>query len=494
MNLLLHRKPSEHLLTRRLAAVAFLDVVGYSRLMAIDEEETLAAWSSLQVIVIEPRIRTWGGRIVDKAGDGIFTVFGSALDALDWALDVQAAVERHPFLGPPMRLRIGLHLTDIIDGPHGEAQGDGVNIAARLQNYAETGGVIVSRAIADEVRGKRDAIFTRLRRRRLKNIARPIHAFHVAAGPAPARPLWRRAIPVTLPLATAATVLSALLLFQPFAGWQGTPRERAERLTQQGLAIVCHEYPCPREWLDQRALFEQAIAVDPSFAVPYAKAALTFTNFIASGLSVAEKDDLREAARLTTRVIALAPDQAFAYMARGAVLRQDPDKLDDALTAYLRAFSIDPSLPQATANAGWLLILLGRPAEAEPYLQQALEMAPKHFYAPAWQNEIGLAELFLGRYESAVRWFQNAIEKEAKNAIGADRELKHKLNLAAALALYGDLKGAQGLIGKLRSERPSLSTRDVQNGSCVCSHALGWLQGMAKLKQGVVLAGALDAG
>jgi len=96
--------------TRHLAAVAFLDVVGFSRHMAEDEAGTHEAWSALQAVVIEPRIGTWGGRVVNKAGDGILAVFRSALAALEWALDVQAAAGRHPRLGDPLQLRIGLHL------------------------------------------------------------------------------------------------------------------------------------------------------------------------------------------------------------------------------------------------------------------------------------------------------------------------------------------------------------------------------------------------
>ncbi len=419
--------------TRRLAAVAFLDVVGFSRHMAADEAGTHEAWLALQAIVIEPRIRKWGGRVVDKAGDSILAVFRSALGALEWALEVQAATERHSHMGDPLQLRIGLHLADIIDGRDGDAHGDGVNIASRLQNYADAAGIIVSRTVADEVRGKTDAVFTKLRRRRFKNIPRPIEAFRVSAGPRPKRPAWRRALPAVLCLGGGAAALAVVLLVPPDLLRGAAPRERAVQLTEQGQAIACREYPCPREWLAQRALFEQAIATDPSYAAPYAAAARTYTSFISSGLSVAEKDDLREAARLTTRAIALAPDQASAYMARGAVLGQNPEKLDDALSAYLRAFAIDPLLADAVANAGWTLILLGRPAEAEQHLEKALALAPQHFAAPAWLNEMGLAELFLDQYQSAADFFRRAIEMEAKNAVGADRQLKHKLNLAAAL-------------------------------------------------------------
>lgn len=191
--------------------------------------------------------------------------------------------------------------------------------------------------------------------------------------------------------------------------------------------------------------------------------------------------------------MALAPDQAFAHEARAAVLRQDPDKLEDALSAYIRALAIDPKLPSVRAYAGWMLVLLGRPAEGEPYLQTALAMAPHDLYASAWLNYLGLAELFLGRYDEASELFRRAIATQSHGATAADIELERNLNLAAALALAGNLDSARKLIDGLRSHNPTLSTHNIL-WNCDCSHAPGFLAGLAILRRGAALAGVLDAG
>lgn len=487
MNEMLRLDWTERPLRRRLAAIAFLDVVGYSRRMAVNEEETLHAWSTLRHTVIEPEVIAWRGRIVDRAGDGIFAEFGSALEALHWAVNVQNTGARHFHPGEPIKLRIALHLADVIDGPDGEVQGDGVNTAARLQTYAEAGGVIVSQAVVDAVQGKTDAVFADLGQLKLRNIARPVRAFRltVAPGPRSQELAWRRA-----GRAIVAAASLSLVLLAPILDWRTSAHEKAEHLLRQGLAIKCPSYPCAREWLDQRALFQQAIAVDPTFARPYAEAALTYTSFLASRLTTDAKEDFRIAAKLATQAVALAPDQAFAYNARGEVLRQDPEKLEDALTAYMRVLSIEPHQTTARANAGWLLLLLGRPAEAEVYVQAALDAEPASIRAPYWLNRMGLAELFLDHDGHGAEFFRRAIAQqsavEAAAAVGVER----RINLAAALALNGDLDAARTAVEDLRRQYPPLSTNNIW--TCVCSSAPQFKAGMERLRKGAILAGVSD--
>ncbi len=170
---------SEKPLLRRLAAIAFLDVAGYSRLMGVDEETTLCEWLALRCMVIEPRVRSWRGRIVNRAGDGVLIEFRSALDAFHWAVDVQNAIVSRVHAGVPMQVRIAVHLGDVIVDAEGEVQGDRVNTVVRLQAYAEPGGIVVSQAIANEVLGKTAAAFLDLGELRLRNILRPVHAFRL---------------------------------------------------------------------------------------------------------------------------------------------------------------------------------------------------------------------------------------------------------------------------------------------------------------------------
>src|ERR1700736_3455045 len=144
--------------SRRLAAVAFVDIVGYSVLMATDERRTHERWMSLLNEFVRPATLNHRGRIVKSTGDGILAEFPAALEAVEWARAVQLAatarndgVEEDPGRGPTIALRIGLHFCDIIETPD-DIYGAGVNVAARLQAHAEPGGIVLSEAVHDLVR------------------------------------------------------------------------------------------------------------------------------------------------------------------------------------------------------------------------------------------------------------------------------------------------------------------------------------------------------
>ena len=176
---------------RRLAAIAFLDVVGYSKLIAADEEGTLDRWIELRTQVIEPLVVERGGRVVERLGDGLLLEFQSAVDAVAWGLGLQARLTEG--LGSrqtgeePLCVRIAVHLGDVITvGDH--ILGNGVNIAARLQEYADPGGIALSAAVHEQVRHALRYEAIDLGPLFLKNIQRPIRAFAVPGlGPADAR-------------------------------------------------------------------------------------------------------------------------------------------------------------------------------------------------------------------------------------------------------------------------------------------------------------------
>ena len=146
---------------RRLSAILVADVVGYSRLMEVDESGTLAALKDRKFLILEPIASANGGRIVKEMGDGFLMEFGSAAGAVASALDGQRrSAEENERLSPDRRilLRIGVNLGDIID-QRGDIFGDGVNIAARLENMAEPGGVCISAKVYNEIEGKLPATF-----------------------------------------------------------------------------------------------------------------------------------------------------------------------------------------------------------------------------------------------------------------------------------------------------------------------------------------------
>jgi class 3 adenylate cyclase/pimeloyl-ACP methyl ester carboxylesterase len=167
-------------MSRRLAAILAADIAGYSRLMGEDEAATVRDLKSHQAVVL-PLVSKHGGRIIDTAGDGILAEFPSAIGATECAIEIQAVMAARDADVPEprrMRFRIGINLGDVI---HDEARiyGDGINIAARLENIADPGGICISRQVFDQVGRAVKAEFQSLGPRSLKNIAQPVDVFAV---------------------------------------------------------------------------------------------------------------------------------------------------------------------------------------------------------------------------------------------------------------------------------------------------------------------------
>jgi TolB-like protein/Tfp pilus assembly protein PilF len=169
-------------LERRLAAILAADVVGYSRLMGRDETETLQRLKSLRKDLVQPKITERKGRIVKLMGDGLLAEFPSVVEAVQCAIDIQqGAAEYEPHVSDDrrIRLRIGINLGDIIvDGS--DIYGDGVNVAARLEALADSGGIYVSGTVFDHVKGKIGLEFEDLGEQEVKNIDRPVQIYRVS--------------------------------------------------------------------------------------------------------------------------------------------------------------------------------------------------------------------------------------------------------------------------------------------------------------------------
>jgi adenylate cyclase len=167
--------------TRRLAAILAADVAGYSRLMGADEEGTLDRLKMLRRELADPKIKEHRGRIVKTTGDGLLVEFGSVVDAVRCAVDVQREMAGRNAAVPAERrieFRIGINVGDIIIDDE-DIYGDGVNVAARLEALAEPGGICVSRVVRDQVRDKLDFGFEDRGEQQVKNIARPVRVFDV---------------------------------------------------------------------------------------------------------------------------------------------------------------------------------------------------------------------------------------------------------------------------------------------------------------------------
>ena len=172
-------------MARRLAAILAADVVGYSRLMAVDEAGTHARLTALRKDFIEPKIAEHHGRVVKLTGDGALVEFGSVVDAVECAAAIQTGVaERQADVPEDQRiaLRIGINIGDVII-EDGEIYGDGVNVATRLEQLAEPGEICVARTVYDHAKAKVACGFQPMGEHRAKNIPEPITVYRVISEP-----------------------------------------------------------------------------------------------------------------------------------------------------------------------------------------------------------------------------------------------------------------------------------------------------------------------
>jgi adenylate cyclase len=181
---------------RRLSAILAADIAGYSALMGADEARTVRDLKGHQAVVI-PMVGEFAGRIIDTAGDGILAEFPSVVNAVECAVAIQSKMaERNAAIEPARRMqfRVGINIGDVV---YDEARiyGDGINVAARLEGIAEAGGICISSKVYEEISGRIDLSCQDIGEQQLKNIARPVRAYHVrldgiapTATPAPALP------------------------------------------------------------------------------------------------------------------------------------------------------------------------------------------------------------------------------------------------------------------------------------------------------------------
>src|SRR4051794_4536674 len=205
--------------TRHLAAILAADVVGYSRLMGIDEEGTLERLKAHRHQLVDAKIQEHHGRIVKTTGDGMLVEFPSVVDAVRCAVELQRAMaDRNTDIPEDQRItfRIGINLGDVIaDGD--DIYGDGVNIPARLEALADPGGICISSTVRDHIRDKLPYSFEDMGERSVKNIARPVHVYGMSADSVASLPLVSPAAEITLgrsgnrkPFLFAASIIVAI--------------------------------------------------------------------------------------------------------------------------------------------------------------------------------------------------------------------------------------------------------------------------------------------
>ena len=375
---------------RKLAAILVADVVGYSRLVGSDEDGTIARLKALRQDVIEPSVVRHHGHTIKWIGDGVLVEFPSVVDALRNAVEVQRTLaERNA--GVPedrqMRFRVGINLGDIIFEDD-DIFGDGVNVAARLETLAESGGICVSRAVRDQVGDRVDVAFEDLGEQTVKNISRPIHVFRVVldAGKPDA---------AAKPAAAAVSADKPSIAVLPFANMSGDPEQEffADGITEDIITELSRF----------RDLF--VISRTSSFALK-GKAANVQDVAKQLGVQFVVEGSVRKAGnrvRVTVQLIDAATDHhlwAERYDRDLEDIFAIQDEVTQAIVAILpgriEAATRERAEQKPTDNmAAYECVLAGKVAhhrntkednaEALRLLDRAIELDPKFAHAHAWK-------------------------------------------------------------------------------------------------------------
>jgi class 3 adenylate cyclase len=220
--------------TRKIAAILMADVVGYSRLAGADEDRTLSRLRGLRSDLIDPAIAAHHGRTVKRTGDGSLIEFRSVVDAVRCAIEMQnGMVDRNAGVPPERQiaLRVGIHLGDVVEEADGDLMGDGVNIAARLEQLCPPGGLVVSGTAYDQLLGKLNVPLEFIGEQQVKNISRPVRVYEVRFDGT----RLRRKLPLRS-LSRAAGLLVALLITGVVLFWWNGRAEKP--LTTPSLAVL----------------------------------------------------------------------------------------------------------------------------------------------------------------------------------------------------------------------------------------------------------------
>ncbi len=293
---------------RKLAAILAADVVGYSRLMEIDEADTLVRLGTTRENMIDPKIAAHNGRVVKLMGDGELIEFPSVVDAVRCAVEIQQAMaECNEELPADKRLefRIGVNLGDVIvEGQ--DIYGDGVNVAARLEELADPGGILISGTAYDQVERKLDYGFDFLGERQVKNIEKPVRLYRIRLGDHPrTAAAWTRG--------------------KPYRSWLWLSAAAAALVLAVGSAVFWTSSRAPSVELASRARMEFPLPDRPSIAV------MPFTDMsgddaqqhFADGMTDSLITDLSKSAGL----FVVARNSTFAYQGRSVTVSQVAEEL-----------------------------------------------------------------------------------------------------------------------------------------------------------------------
>ena len=379
---------------RRLAAIVAADVVGYSRLMEVDEEGTVARLRTVRLELIDPAIAKCRGRVIKTTGDGMLIEFQSVTEAVRCAVDFQQRMARRNRDLPASRsllYRIGINLGDVI-AEESDIFGDGVNVAARLESMAEAGGICVSAAVRDQVGDRLEVGYADLGEQQFKNISRPIRAFKVLLdGQAPndGQPISDRSS------APHAGVRKPSIAVLPFVNISGDPEQEffADGLSED----IITELSRFRQLL---VISRNAVFVHKGKPVKAQQIAREF------GVDYIVEGSVRKAADRVRVTVQLIDGETETHVRAERYDRQLEDifAIQDDVTASIAATLFgrveaarhDRVQRKTTENmAAYEHVLAGKVlhhrsnreanAEALRHLNRAIELDPNYAHAHAWK-------------------------------------------------------------------------------------------------------------
>jgi adenylate cyclase len=455
---------------RKLAAILVADIAGYSQLMGADEEGTLARLKVLRSELIDPKNKQHHGRVVKTTGDGILIEFLSVVDALRCAIEIQQAmVERNTDVPEEKRIefRVGVNLGDvIIEGR--DLYGDGVNIAARLETLAEPGGICISRTVLTHARDKVPFDVEDAGEQTLKNIARPVHVYHIIVDPS-RRP--HRAKPELPALALPDKPSVAVL---PFTNMSGDAEQEfvSDGIAEDVITALSH-YP---------SLF--VIARNSSFT--YKGRAIDVKQVGRElGVRYVLEGSVRKAAnriRVTAQLVEAATGNhvwAERYDRDLADIFAVQDELTEALTTAMAPAIADAELKRAMRKPpgsldAWAAYQRGLwhlskatpddDATAQDFFRQAIDLDPNFGggYSALALTQLQTAAIYQSLDLATAQRSAETLARRAVALDGADAEARSCLGWA--LQARGEADGALAEIERALAMSPNLAIAHGHRG------------------------------
>jgi class 3 adenylate cyclase len=400
--------PTERTEQRKLAAIMFTDIVGYSALAQKNEALALKLLEEHRQL-LRTLFRKHEGTEIKTIGDAFLVEFTSTLEAICCAAEIQEALKDYDAAASgqsvKIQIRIGLHMGDVVYREN-DVFGDGVNIASRIEPLAKPGGICLSQQVYDQVHNKFAGKFIKLGAVTLKNIQTPLNVYRLLLPWEKGRSAFANQLAFRVRQKKTRTTVTAVLVlvFLLMAGWQiylkGRPNARA--LSQEAKVLAAHS----SSHLEGRvnnpkviALLEKAVKADPNFAEASAELALAYV--IRLFLYAPEEKELEAKAYLAVeRALSLKPNLPVAYLARGR-LKWTPFNHfphEDAINDFKHALALDPNLDEAHHYLGLVFVHIGLIEEARAEFKAAIALNPSNNGA---QYRLGETLFYEGKFREA---------------------------------------------------------------------------------------------